>query len=246
MRIKSFLRMNGSHDKTSAAARRLALSVVALLFPLAAHADAQGGGAPASPTQEDAAAAPQQGDDVTRPGQAAGGARLLARLNLSPQQREQIRAIRQEADGEGRVLARRFRQARRALDEAIYSENADEALVKERSRELATVQTAVARLRAESEFKVRRVLTPEQLKIFHEVRREARAQQQQQRRREGGARNRGGVRDALNPRPRPAPEANANNEDAPPAATASPSRFPRRRRGGGGGVGLPLRRAPRP
>ncbi|HEY0079903.1 MAG TPA: periplasmic heavy metal sensor [Pyrinomonadaceae bacterium] len=109
-------------------------------------------------------------------------ARLLERLGLSPEQRAQIRAIRQETEAEGRPLMRRLRQARRALDEAVYSESADEATVDARVRELALAQEAFARLRAFTEMKVRRVLTPQQLAIVRDLRRQALQRQLRQRR----------------------------------------------------------------
>jgi Spy/CpxP family protein refolding chaperone len=127
-------------------------------------------------------------------------ARLLERLGLSPEQRAQIRAIRQETEVEARPLMRRLRQARRALDEAVYSEAAEEATIEARVRELASAQEAVARLRAFTELKVRRVLTPQQLAIVRDLRR--RALQRQLRR------PRGDDRDTPPPNPR---EADDNN-----------------------------------
>jgi Spy/CpxP family protein refolding chaperone len=106
--------------------------------------------------------------------------KLVRRLNLTPAQRLQLREIRSQREPEARELARRVRLARRALDEAIYADAAEDALVEQRARELASAQAALVRLRAATELKVRRVLTAEQLQTFRELRRQA---QQEQRRR---------------------------------------------------------------
>lgn len=104
----------------------------------------------------------------------AGG--LLRVLNLTPEQRAQIKAIRRETEPQGRLLGARLRQARRALDEAIYSDNPDERLVEERVREVSAAQAAVMRLRTFTELKIRRVLSSEQLSTFRQLqRRERRA-----------------------------------------------------------------------
>src|SRR5687767_304009 len=87
-----------------------------------------------------------------------GGRDLLSRLNLSPAQLARIREIRQQNEGEARLLGQRARQTRRALDEAIYSDNADESMIEERTREAAAAQAAIVRRRALTELQVRRVL----------------------------------------------------------------------------------------
>jgi Spy/CpxP family protein refolding chaperone len=78
---------------------------------------------------------------------------------------------------------RRVRLARRALDEAIYSDAAQDSLVEQRTRELATGQAALVRLRAATELKVRRVLTAEQLQTFRELRQQEQRRQLLRRRR---------------------------------------------------------------
>jgi Spy/CpxP family protein refolding chaperone len=107
----------------------------------------------------------------------AGG--LLRVLNLTPEQRAQIKAIRRETEPQGRQLGQRLRQARRALDEAIYSDNPVESVVEERVREVSAAQAAVLRLRTFTELKIRRVLSPEQLNAFRQLQRRPRRQQPQ-------------------------------------------------------------------
>jgi len=95
---------------------------------------------------------------------------LVRQLNLSPEQIEKIRAIREGNREQRRQIGQRIRAARQALDRAIYLENADEAVVEQRAGELAEAQAAQVRLQAFVELSVRRVLTPEQLQTFRDLR----------------------------------------------------------------------------
>jgi Spy/CpxP family protein refolding chaperone len=99
---------------------------------------------------------------------------LLRVLNLTPEQRAQIVAIRRETEPQGRLLGMRLRQARRALDEAIYSANPDESVIEDRVRELGVAQTAVVRLRSLTELRIRRVLSLAQLEAFRRLQRQTR------------------------------------------------------------------------
>ncbi|MET0623386.1 MAG: Spy/CpxP family protein refolding chaperone [Pyrinomonadaceae bacterium] len=144
---------------------------------------------PSARAQVAAQQQPEQGQSRTEPG-ARRAARpragnLMRRLNLSRAQRIQLREIRRQREPETRELVRRVRLARRALDEAIYSDAAEDSLVEQRAGELATAQAALVRLRAATELKVRRVLTAEQLQTFRELRRQAQQRQLLQRRRAG-------------------------------------------------------------
>lgn len=141
-----------------------------LLFPLSATAAAQ--------EQEEAEPPPQQ----ATPRRPAPGINLMQQLNLSREQRQQLREIRRQSEAELRAHTRRVRLARRALDEAIYADAVDEALVEQRARELSAAQTALVRLRSTTELKVRRVLTDEQLRLFRDLRRQAQRRQMLQRR----------------------------------------------------------------
>jgi Spy/CpxP family protein refolding chaperone len=95
---------------------------------------------------------------------------LLQFLNLTPEQIQQIRAINQETRQQSREANQRQRQARRALDEAIYADAPNQALVEQRTREFTEAQTEAVKLRAQVEFRIRQVLTPEQLVRFRELR----------------------------------------------------------------------------
>jgi len=117
---------------------------------------------------------------------ADAAAALLSQLNLSAEQVAQMRQIREQSVPQAQALTRRFNQARRALDEAIYADALDESLVEQRARELAEAQAAVIRNRAQTELRVRRVLTPEQLQTFRDLRFRARQQKRIERRLERG------------------------------------------------------------
>jgi len=115
-------------------------------------------------------------------------AELLQALNLTPEQKEQIKLIKQQTTADGRLVQQRLRRARRALDAAIYSPDANEALIEQRTREFTDAQNAQARLRASAELKVRRVLTPEQLQTFLQLRQSA-IERRRMLRRSGGDNN---------------------------------------------------------
>ena len=132
------------------------------------------------------AAAQEPGEPEARqpaaPRRAAREINLMQRLNLTREQRQLLREIRQQSEAEVRSHTRRVRLARRALDEAIYADSVDEALIEQRSREFSAAQSALVRLRAATELQVRRVLTDEQLRLFRNLRQEAQRRQMLQRR----------------------------------------------------------------
>ena len=74
----------------------------------------------------------------------------------------------------------KLRQARRALADAVESPTPNEALIDQRSHELADAQAATIRLNSLSEARIRQVLTPEQRIKLREMR-----QRNQALRREG-------------------------------------------------------------
>ena len=135
--------------------------------------------APEVRAQEDESATPQR---ETEQGPGGHGDRFQAlreRLNLSPDQIEQIKTIREQNREQWRAARQRLRQAQRALDEAIYSDNADEAMIEAHTREVAEAQTALLRMRALTELKIRRVLTQEQLNTLRTLRQQRTAEREQ-------------------------------------------------------------------
>ncbi|HMF57512.1 MAG TPA: Spy/CpxP family protein refolding chaperone [Pyrinomonadaceae bacterium] len=128
----------------------------------------------------------QQGEPVQLPAQQQQqDGDLLRQLNLTPEQVERIRSIQQQSRDERRLAGERLREAQRALDEAIYRDNVDETLVEQRTRELAVAQADAARLRATTELRIRRVLTPEQIITFRMIRQRAQQVRREERRMEG-------------------------------------------------------------
>jgi Spy/CpxP family protein refolding chaperone len=127
--------------------------------------------------------APQSGrqEGGRQPGRVPGND-LMRRLNLTAEQRERLREIRVQSESDARELTRRVRLARRALDEAIYADGLDESAVEQRARSLTDAQAELLRLRMTTELKVRRVLTPEQLRTFRQLRRQAQRRQRLERR----------------------------------------------------------------
>ncbi|MDQ3798929.1 MAG: Spy/CpxP family protein refolding chaperone [Acidobacteriota bacterium] len=96
--------------------------------------------------------------------------RLLEELNLSPEQIQQIRSINQSRRPQMQQAQRRLHEANRALDAAIYAASPSEADVQERMKEVQAAQAEIIKIRTASELAVRKVLTPEQLEKFRELR----------------------------------------------------------------------------
>jgi Spy/CpxP family protein refolding chaperone len=99
-----------------------------------------------------------------------GRANLLRQLGLSQEQIQQIHRIQAERGPMIREAQRRFREANRALDEAIYADEVNDAEVQARLKDVQTAQADVQRQRYMNELAVRRVLTAEQLVRFRELR----------------------------------------------------------------------------
>ena len=97
-------------------------------------------------------------------------ANWVTALGLSPDQVGRIRRIRQENRFEWQNARQRLNQAQRALDQAIYSDEASDIVIEQRAREVAEAQAAEVRLRAMTELSIRRVLTPQQLNTFRTIR----------------------------------------------------------------------------
>lgn len=95
---------------------------------------------------------------------------LWRQLNLNSDQVQQIRLINQEMREDVRAAMIRYRQARRALDAAIYADALDQSEVEQRVRELTEAQTVALKIRTGIEFRIRQVLTPEQLTRFRALR----------------------------------------------------------------------------
>lgn len=102
-----------------------------------------------------------------------GGGDPIRQLNLTPEQREQIRSIREQNKTERAAISERLREANRALEAELDSDNPDEAVVDQRVRDLGAAQAAAMRMRILTEIRIRRVLTPEQRIILRSLQQQA-------------------------------------------------------------------------
>ena len=105
--------------------------------------------------------------------QRAFGGDPIRQLNLTPEQREQIRVIREANREERAAINQRVRETNRVLEETLDTENPDESVIEQRVREAAAAQAAAMRIRIISEVKIRRVLTPDQRALLRTLRRQA-------------------------------------------------------------------------
>ncbi len=93
----------------------------------------------------------------------------LAQLNLTDQQKQQVRGIVQGHREQLRAFAAQARQARVALGDAVAG-GADEATIRARAADLAKVQADLAVFGAQVRKEVMGVLTPEQQAKAKELR----------------------------------------------------------------------------
>ena len=119
------------------------------------------------------------------PGGRLGMLRMLGpRLGLTDAQKDQVKTIAQSHRDEWKALADRARTAHEALRDAVTAETVDEALIRQRSADVAAVQGDLAVARARVHAEAFQVLTPEQkeqAKAF-----QAQAKTRMEQRRPGG------------------------------------------------------------
>lgn len=94
----------------------------------------------------------------------------IQELQLTPEQRQQIRAIRWQVADERQAINRRLIEANKALTAALDNDNPDESVIEQRLRELSAAQAAQTRMRVMQEVRIRRVLTAEQRTLLRELR----------------------------------------------------------------------------
>lgn len=134
-----------------------------LLFVTIMVAVAVGGHGQQSPPQDELVERDEQ-QQARRPN-------LLAELGLSPEQVQQIRRVNQGRRPAMINARRRMGDAARNLDVAIYGDVVSEEEVQTRLKEFQAAEADLSRLRFEGELLVRKILTPEQLLRFRELRR---------------------------------------------------------------------------
>ena len=95
---------------------------------------------------------------------------LFRQLGLNPAQLRQIGQLNRRRRPIMEAAQLRFREANRRLDDAIYSDQLNEAEVQDRIKDVQTSQAELIRLRSMSELSIRKILTPEQLVKFRRMR----------------------------------------------------------------------------
>ena len=83
-------------------------------------------------------------------------------LELTDAQRDQIKAIADSHKDDWKALADRARTAHMALNEAVTADTIDEALIRQKSSEVAAVDADMAVARARAHAEVFQILTAEQ------------------------------------------------------------------------------------
>jgi protein CpxP len=84
----------------------------------------------------------------------------LAQLGLSDEQKQQVKTILGNHQGDFQALRQRALPARRALADAVAA--GDETTIRQKSGDLAAVQTDTALLAAKVRAEIFKILTPEQ------------------------------------------------------------------------------------
>lgn len=95
---------------------------------------------------------------------------MLRQLGLTRQQIQRVRRINTERKPHMDNAQMRLRLATRALDDAIYADQVDDTMVQERLKQMQLAQAEVFKVRTMSELAIRRLLTPEQLVRFRNLR----------------------------------------------------------------------------
>lgn len=125
---------------------------------------------------------PQQTTDVVQQQQQQVNnvEQMLGPLNLTSDQAQQIRRIYADLREERQAANFRMRTAQRALTEAIQAPAPDEALIEQRSKELADAQSNTIRLRSLTEARILQVLTQDQRVKLRQLRAQAMTQRRNQ------------------------------------------------------------------
>jgi Spy/CpxP family protein refolding chaperone len=100
----------------------------------------------------------------------SGAPDLITALKLTPEQRQKIRAVREQTKDERAAINQRLKESNRALEEALDADPLDENLIEQRMREVTIAQTAQMRMRIRTEVMIRRVLNRDQLATWRILR----------------------------------------------------------------------------
>ncbi|CAN5357934.1 hypothetical protein BH20ACI1_BH20ACI1_14800 [soil metagenome] len=95
---------------------------------------------------------------------------LMQQLGLTQDQVKQVRQINQANKPQMREAQERLREANRNLDQAIYADVANDVEIQARLKEVQSAHAEVIKIKSATELAVRKVLTPDQLAKFRDVR----------------------------------------------------------------------------
>ena len=103
------------------------------------------------------------------PGRGMGAGPGLERLNLTDQQREQIRGIFEQARASNEAAGRNAGELQRELRAAIFADTPDHAKIDQLKAAIASAQTSALDARVAIDLKIAEVLTPEQRATAREM-----------------------------------------------------------------------------
>jgi periplasmic protein CpxP/Spy len=164
-----------------------AAAVAAVVTTGVVHAQTQDGAAPPQRHERRGPGGPGgSGRFFGGPGGFGGPMAMLRQLDLSEEQRTQVRQIMDGHRDELRAVGERVRAAHQAQNDAVTAAQFDEQAVRSKAAELAAVEADAAVLQAKLHSEVFAVLTPEQQAKAAELKaqRQARMQQFRERARE--------------------------------------------------------------
>jgi len=98
-----------------------------------------------------------------------GGEGFLEKLNLSEEQRDQIRKFRADNKGTFRTAMLNLLTAEKSLQDAIYKNPADEATISSLSASVNSARTQLTMQRAKLNALIAGLLTPEQRQVWDEM-----------------------------------------------------------------------------
>jgi Spy/CpxP family protein refolding chaperone len=107
-------------------------------------------------------------NDVQRPNDKRPN--LLRELGLSREQLQSIRRLNAERKFQKQEAQRNLAEARKNLDAAIYADNVSDSEIQARLKDFQTAQAEAANVRVITELEIRKLLTPEQVIKFRQLR----------------------------------------------------------------------------
>lgn len=109
-------------------------------------------------------------DEIQNPRPAARPFRIMQELGLTREQIQQVRRINQARRPIMQEAQRRWRMANRDLDLAVYADDSTDEQVRELMKAAQLAQAELLKEKTLTEYLIRKVLTPEQLVKFRDLR----------------------------------------------------------------------------